>query len=379
MKILVAMDSFKGSLNSREANGAVNDGIKKACPTAYVLQYQIADGGEGTVEALLQKQDYERITVKVTDPLGRKVNAQYCIISEKKTAVMEMSQAAGLTLLKENERNPIYTTTFGVGEMIRDAIGRGILDFVIGIGGSATNDAGIGMLQALGYEFKDENGKEVGFGSDGLSKVKSIRNDRVIPEIYDCQFRVACDVSNPLYGKQGCSMVFGRQKGAGPDLTYKMDAWMQQYAAVVKTILPHADADYPGAGAAGGLGYAFHTFLNAELVSGISLVLEWSGIEEAVRQADIVITGEGKLDAQTLMGKTPFGVAQIAKKFGKPVIALAGAVGSDTETLNDNGIDAFFPIVDCARTLEEAMDKTVAYENLKRTAEQVMRLIGRRE
>jgi len=376
MKVLVAMDSFKGSLSSAEANRAVQEGILQASPKTEVTCYPIADGGEGTVEALLQNQEYERINIKVTGPLGGMVDAYYGILPVKNLAVMEMAVAAGLTLLGPEDRNPLYTTTYGVGEMIRDAITRGIRDFVIGIGGSATNDAGIGMLQALGYEFTDENGVEVGFGAEGLSKVKKISTINALPELSDCRFQIACDVSNPLCGEQGCSLIFGPQKGADQETAQKMDAWMRRFAETVRISFPQADEKGFGAGAAGGIGYAFRTFLHAKLEPGISIVFKWNGMEEELKKADLVITGEGKLDGQTLMGKTPVGVAKLAKQYGKPVIALAGVIGRGADALHDHGIDAYFPILDQPRSREEAMTIEVAYENLKHTAEQVMRLVG---
>lgn len=256
-------------------------------------------------------------TVTVTGPLGTPVEAVYGILDDSKTAIIEMSAAAGITLVDEPNRNPLYTTTYGVGELIRDAIGNGCRDFIVGIGGSATNDGGIGMLQALGYEFWDNNGQPVPFGANGLSKIATIHDTHVLPDLKNCHFKIACDVTNPLCGPQGCSAIFGPQKGATPDMIRQMDQWLTTYANITREKYPNADPDHPGTGAAGGLGFAFLSYTNAILQSGIQIILEETRLESCIKDADIVITGEGRLDGQTIMGKAPIGVAAIAKNTTK--------------------------------------------------------------
>ena len=375
MRVVVAIDSFKGSMSSLEAGEAISKGIKKAHKDAEVEIRPLADGGEGTVEALSIGMGGKLINVDVTGPVGRKVNAVYGIVDSSKTAIIEMSQAAGITLVSGDEKNPLYTTTFGVGELIKDAINKGCRHFVVGIGGSATNDCGIGMLQALGYEFLDKEGKQVGFGAIGVRDIVSIRDENVIKELSECYFRVACDVNNPLCGDLGCSAIYGPQKGATKEMVADMDGWLKSYSKIVKEKYPDADCEYPGTGAAGGLGYAFFNFTNSKLESGIKIVLDETKLEEYVKDADIVVTGEGRLDHQTVMGKAPVGVANIAKKYNKKVIAFSGSVTEDAGVCNEHGIDAFFPILRRIVTLEEAMQTDTAKKNLTDTAEQVFRLL----
>lgn len=376
MKAVIAIDSFKGSLSSMEAGNAVLEGIKRAVPNAEVIVRPLADGGEGTVDALVCGMDGVKQRVTVTGPLGEPTDCEYGIIEETKTAVIEMSGAAGITLISPEQRNPLHTTTYGVGEVIKDAITKGCRRFIVGIGGSATNDGGIGMLQALGYGFLDEEGKQVPFGAKGLEKLQKITAENVIPELSECQFRVACDVTNVLCGENGCSAVYGPQKGATPSMIADMDKWLDNYAAVAKKNYPKADAGQAGTGAAGGLGFAFLTFTNAVLESGIKIVLDETQLENYIRTADIVVTGEGRLDGQTAMGKAPVGVAKLAKKYGLPAIAFAGSVTKEAVLCNQNGIDAFFPILRGIVTLEEAMNTENAKENLAAAAEQAFRLFG---
>ena len=375
MRVVVAIDSFKGSMSSLEAGEAISKGIRNAHMDAEVEIRPLADGGEGTVEALSIGMGGGLINVDVTGPVGRKVNAVYGIVDSSKTAIIEMSQAAGITLVSGDEKNPLYTTTFGVGELIKDAINKGCRHFVVGIGGSATNDCGIGMLQALGYEFLDKEGKQVGFGASGVRDIVSIRDENVIKELSECYFRVACDVNNPLCGDLGCSAIYGPQKGATKEMVADMDGWLKNYSKIVKEKYPDADCEYPGTGAAGGLGYAFFNFTNSKLESGIKIVLDETKLEEYVKDADIVVTGEGRLDHQTVMGKAPVGVANIAKKYNKKVIAFSGSVTEDAGVCNEHGIDAFFPILRRIVTLEEAMQTDTAKKNLTDTAEQVFRLL----
>lgn len=375
MKITVAIDSLKGSLTSMEAGEAVKEGIQRVYPDAVVHVSPLADGGEGTAYALTKGMGGQWISMQARGPLGTPVACGYGIIREKKTAIMEMSATAGITLLREEEKNPMQTTTYGVGEMIRDAIQRGCRKFLVGIGGSATNDGGIGMLQALGFGMLDRNGNQVSKGAKGLAELKRITNDHVIPELSECSFRIACDVTNPLCGEMGCSAVFGPQKGADWEMISKMDQWMKEYAVLAGKAYPNANMEQPGAGAAGGLGFAFLTFTNAVLESGIEMVLKETGLSYYIQNSDLVITGEGRLDGQTIMGKAPAGVAKIAKEYGKPVIAFAGSVEKAAVSCHDAGIDAFFPILREIVTIDEAMDSEKAAENMKDTVEQVFRLI----
>lgn len=376
MKVVVAIDSLKGSLSSLEAGEAIKSGVLNAIPDAEVCVRPLADGGEGTVEALALGMGGELKTVEVTGPLGEKVNCLYGILEESKTAILEMSGAAGITLVADEERNPLHTTSYGVGEVIKDAIANGCRHFIVGIGGSATNDGGIGMLQALGYGMLDKNGNQVPFGAKGIKEIVTITDDQVIPELKECSFRIACDVTNPLCGERGCSAVYGPQKGATPEMVKKMDAWLSDYAKLVAAKYEKADAEYPGTGAAGGMGFAFLAYTNAVLESGIKIILEETKLEDYVKDADIVVTGEGRLDGQTAFGKAPIGVAKIAKKFDKTVLAFAGAVTKDAVVCNEHGIDAFFPILRRIQTLQEAMTPEIARDNMVTTVEQVFRLIN---
>lgn len=373
MKIVIAIDSFKGSLSSMQAGNAVKEAALRLKPDAAVVVKPLADGGEGTVEALAGF-NAKTVELFVSDPIGRPVKAAYCILNDTNTAVIEMAASAGITLVSGEERNPLETTTYGVGELIRDAINRGCRRFIIGIGGSATNDGGTGMLTALGYEFLDGAGQPIPLGAKGLEKLYRIEDKNVLPQLKECTFRIACDVNNPLCGELGCSAVYGVQKGATPQMIRDMDLWLKNYA-----LLAGADPEVPGAGAAGGLGFAFLAFTNAELKSGIDIVLEEIRLEQEITDADLVITGEGRLDSQSVMGKAPVGVAKLAKKYGKTVIAFSGCVTEEAEVCNDHGIDAFFPVLRTVCTLEEALDCENAYKNLKATAYQVLRLFWRND
>ena len=376
--IIVAVDSFKGSMTSLEAGNAIKNGIKDIHPDWNITVYPVADGGEGTLEALTYHQSVTKRTCTVTGPLGNPVEASYLWYGRgsERTAVIEMAQAAGLPLVPAGKRNPLYTTTYGVGELIRDAIDQGCRKFIIGIGGSATNDAGIGMLQALGYYFYDKDGRDISFGAKELAKITDIGLEDVLHDLSKCHFRIACDVKNPLVGEQGCSKVYGPQKGATVKDIEEMDRSMDRFADLVeqiagcdrKGIFPNGDRNTPGAGAAGGLGYAFLMFLNGVLQPGIDIVLDEIRLEEAIAQADLVITGEGRMDAQTLMGKTPAGVAGFAKKYGKPVIAVAGCFGEDVIQCRQSGL--FYDCVAVNDILSEqerihAMEKENAINHLR--------------
>jgi len=383
-KILVAVDSFKGSMTSLGAGNAIEKGIKSILPDAEIRVRPVADGGEGTTEALIYGRDgVSRERCSVTGPLGDKITAEYTIYdaADGRTAVMEMAAAAGLPLVPENRRDPMHTTTYGVGEMINDAVSKGCERFIIGIGGSATNDGGIGMLQALGFSCLDVNGHEVPYGAEGLGVLERIvipgkmlvhknsselavadpvdtpivgtaaisgagavdescvDDDDFAYRLSRCTFSIACDVTNPLVGELGCSRVFAPQKGADAETVEIMDGYMKNYADVVeRSAEGKSDRNTPGAGAAGGLGYAFLMFLGGKLMPGIDIVLSEIGLEADVEWADTVITGEGRIDAQTMMGKTPLGVAKLAKKHGKYVIAIGGCLGDGAENCVKEGL-----------------------------------------
>lgn len=375
MKVVVAIDSLKGSMTSMEAGRAIREGILNVLPDTEVIVKPLADGGEGTTEALVEGLGGELVETEVHGPLETPVKAVYGVIKETGTAIMEMAAAAGIILVGKDKR-PLDATTYGVGEMIRDAVRRGCREFIIGIGGSATNDGGIGMLTALGYEFLDARGAAVGIGAGALGKVASIRTGRVLPELKECRFRIACDVTNPLCGVNGATYIYGPQKGVTEDLRDSLDEAMASYAQVIRDCLGTDHRESEGAGAAGGLGFAFLSCLNADLQPGIGLVMDAVDMEKTMEGADLVFTGEGRLDGQTAMGKAPVGIAKLAKKHGAKVVALAGAVIEGAEKCNENGIDAFFPILRRIVTLDEAMDPETAKENMVRTAEQVIRLVS---
>lgn len=375
MNIVVAVDSFKGSLSSLEAGTIIKNAIEKVMPDAEVYVRPLADGGEGTVEALTLGMGGTLEKVKVTGPLGTPVECIYGILAHSRTAIIEMAGAAGITLVAKQDRNPLNTTTYGVGEVIKDAISKKCRHFIIGIGGSATNDGGIGMLQALGYGMLDQDGKQVPFGAKGLKALETITDEAIIPELKECTFKIACDVTNTLCGEQGCSAVFSPQKGATPAMITQMDQWLAYYAALTAQKYPHADAAQAGTGAAGGLGFAFLSYTNAALASGIRIVLEETKLEDYIRSADLVVTGEGRLDEQTIYGKAPIGVAHTAQKYGKKVIAFSGCATEGAAACNTHGIDAFFPILRDVQTLSEAMQPENARKNLSATVEQVFRLI----
>ena len=375
MKVVVAIDSLKGSMTSMEAGRAIREGILNVLPDTEVIVKPLADGGEGTTEALVEGLGGELVETEVHGPLETPVKAVYGVIKETGTAIMEMAAAAGIILVGKDKR-PLDATTYGVGEMIRDAVRRGCREFIIGIGGSATNDGGIGMLTALGYEFLDARGAAVGIGAGALGKVASIRTGRVLPELKECRFRIACDVTNPLCGVNGATYIYGPQKGVTEDLRDSLDEAMDSYAQVIRDCLGTDHRESEGAGAAGGLGFAFLSCLNADLQPGIGRVMDAVDMEKTMEGADLVFTGEGRLDGQTAMGKAPVGIAKLAKKHGAKVVALAGAVIEGAEKCNENGIDAFFPILRRIVTLDEAMDPKTAKENMIRTAEQVIRLVS---
>ena len=375
MKVVIAIDSLKGSLSSMEAGMAIKDGILAAKPDAEVIVKPLADGGEGTTDALIEGMNGERIDLTVTGPMHTPVDAYYGYLKDTNTAVMEMASAAGITLVPDSEKNPLLATSYGVGEMINDAIQRGCRNFIIGIGGSVTNDGGIGMLKALGVRFLDENGEDAGEGGQALAKVARIDVSGMNPLLKECHIQVACDVNNPLCGENGSTYVYGPQKGVTEDMKKTLDEAMAHFARVTSETLENDYMNTPGAGAAGGLGYAFLAYTGAALTPGIELILDAVGLEEELSGADVVVTGEGRLDFQTAMGKAPVGVARIAKKYNAKVIAFAGSVTKEATACNKEGIDAFFPILRGVCTLAEAMDPVTARNNMTATVEQVFRLL----
>ncbi len=378
MKVVIAMDSFKGSMSSMEAGLAARAGVLRAVDAQVVVK-PLADGGEGTTRALVDGLGGEYVSVRVSGPLGEPVTAKYGILPGGRTAVMEMAEAAGLALLPRESLDPWRADTRGVGEMILDALGRGCREFVVGIGGSATTEGGIGMLRALGWRFFDSAGGEVRELRD-MDRIASIDGSGVAKELGECRFSVACDVKNPLLGRTGAAYVYGPQKGLGPGDLHEVDMKLAGFASAAEAHFHTDNWLTPGAGAAGGLGFAFLSFLpGTRLLPGARLVMEAAGIEEELRDADIVVTGEGRLDYMSTLGKAPVELAKLAKRHGALVLAFAGGIARDAGTCIDEGIDAFFPIVREAATLDEAMDPKNAAENMELAVEQVFRLIGRQK
>lgn len=372
MKVVVAIDSFKGSLSSIQAGESAKRGILRAFPNAEVKVMPVADGGEGTLDAVLSAVKSEVVEVEVTLPTGERGIARYGIL-EDGSAFVEVAEAVGLTRVPLERRDPMTATSYGLGELLRHAIvERGCRRFTVGLGGSATNDGGLGMLEALGYRFADG---QVSRGAVGLCEVRFVDSSSALPELSECHFTLACDVKNTLCGDNGCSMIFALQKGAEEDDLAVMDEWMSGYADVVERHIPTATRLAEGSGAAGGLGFAFMGVLGARMRAGIEVVAEATGLEREVSTADVIVTGEGRLDGQSVMGKAPVGVASVGKKYSLPVIALAGCVREDATALLDCGIDAYFPIVQAPCTLEEAMEESRAVKNLEATAYQVFRLM----
>lgn len=375
VKVVVAIDSFKGSLSSLELGNAIEKGIKKVYSKAEVIKVPIADGGEGTVEALVEGTGGKFVEIEVHDPLMQPIRAKYGILGNGKTAVIEMATASGLPLVPLDKRNPEKTTTFGTGELVKDALKKGAREFIIGIGGSATNDGGLGMMQALGYKFYDKDGKELGQGGEIMEKVDSIDTTGALPELKESTFLVASDVDNPFHGPRGAAHIYGKQKGADDKMVERLDEGLKHLAQILEKKFDKEIGNRSGAGAAGGLGGGLIAFLDATLKPGIEIVLQEVGLEKDLKGADFAITGEGRIDAQTVMGKAPSGVAKLCKKHGIPVIALAGAVSDDAEKTHEIGIEAIFSIMKYPITLHEAMKKNVAEKFVEKTAEEIFRLI----
>lgn len=376
MKFVLAPDSFKGGMTAKEAADAMQAGLQKIFPEAVFEKVPMADGGEGTVQSLVDATNGHIIDKQVTGPLGNSVQAKYGILGNGETAVIEMASASGIQFVNDQTHNPLITTTYGTGELMLDAMSQGIKQIILGIGGSATNDGGAGMAQALGAKLLDENNQQLSFGGGQLGQLDHIDVSGINPSVKTTKIIIASDVTNPLVGPDGASAVFGPQKGATPEMVKTLDTNLQHYAEIIKRDLHHDLANLPGAGAAGGLGAGLLAFTNSEMQKGIDIVIEYSHLKERAQGADYVFTGEGGIDFQTKFGKTPYGVAQATKSVSPnaPVIVLAGNVGSGIDSLYDkNAIDAIFPIVPGVTTLDQAIAD--GPKNLALLAENVGRLI----
>jgi glycerate kinase len=371
VKIVVAPDSFKGSLTALEVSDAIEKGIREVFPEAEIIKIPMADGGDGTVECLVNATGGEILREKVIGPLGNEILAHYGILGDKKTAVIEMAAASGLTLVPENKRNPLITTTYGTGQLIKAALNQGCRKMIIGIGGSATNDGGAGMVQALGVKLLDQEGKEVGFGGGELKKIVKIDISCMDNRLFDIKVLVASDVNNPLCGPQGASRIYGPQKGATPEIIEELDKSLSYFAELIKRDLNKDIKDMPGAGAAGGLGASLMAFLSAELRPGIEIMIEAVKLEQAIKDADLVITGEGKIDSQTIYGKAPIGVAKIAKKYNVPVVAVAAIIEEDSRIFQSYGIDTLIKVSEPPMSLTEP--KTEKVWLIKKSIKQFLR------
>ncbi|RFB12518.1 glycerate kinase [Bacillus sp. HNG] len=371
MKILIAPDSFKGSVTAIEAALSIEKGIINAFPHAETKLIPMADGGEGTMENLITSTAGHKVAVTVTGPLGKPIEAFFGVLGDNETCIIEMASASGLDLISFSERNPLTATTFGTGELIKRALDDGYRKFVLAIGGSATNDGGVGMLQALGIQILDKSGNDIGFGGGALSQIHEVRMDHFDKRIYESHFLIASDVENPLVGDNGASHVFGPQKGATDEMVQILDQNLTHWANVVEQVTGIRLHDMPGAGAAGGIGGAFQAFFPSTMKRGIDVVIQYSKLVDHLEDVDLVITGEGQVDFQTAFGKTPMGVAQTANKLNIPTIIIAGSVGKGIQTLYQFGVIAVFSIINRPLRLEDAMQETKKL--LEQTAEQVCR------
>ncbi|HFQ5345093.1 TPA: glycerate kinase [Vibrio vulnificus] len=369
MKIIIAPDSYKESLTAMDVAIAIEKGFKQVLPDAHYVKLPMADGGEGTVQSMVDATGGTIIAHTVTGPLGQRVDGFFGLLGEGKIAVIEMAAASGLHLVSPELRNPLITTTLGTGELIKAALDHGVEHIIVGIGGSATNDGGIGMAQALGIKLLDAHGNALGYGGGELAKLATIDCSQLDPRLAQVRLEVACDVDNPLCGIKGASAVFGPQKGATPAMVTILDKNLAHYAAIIKQQLGVDVRDMAGAGAAGGMGAALLGLLNAELRPGIEIVMDAVRLDEIVADADLVITGEGRIDSQTIHGKTPIGVARTAKKHGLPVIGIAGCLSADCGVVHEHGLDAVFAVVNRSVDLPTALAE--AAENVELTARNV--------
>ncbi|MBW7985769.1 glycerate kinase family protein [Lactobacillus helveticus] len=378
MKFVLAPDSFKESMTAAEVCQAMEKGIRKAIPEAEIISIPMADGGEGTTDSLIDATNGQKHFLTVTDPLGKKVNAYYGILGDQKTAIIEMAQASGLTYVAKNNRTTetiMRTTTYGTGELINDALKHNVNKIIIGLGGSSTNDGGAGMAQAIGVKFFDQANHEITtkLGGGDLNKIAKIDLSAINPQLKDVQILIASDVTNPLTGQNGASAVFGSQKGADAQTVEKLDQNLSHYATLIQQTINKDVATIPGSGAAGGLGAGLLAFTNATIHHGVELIAHETHLADKIKGADFVFTGEGGTDFQTKFGKTPYGVAQIAKKENIPVISLAGYLGEGIEQLYDEGFTAIFGILDKAEDIRQALKN--GPKNIERTTENIMRLI----
>lgn len=374
MKIIIAPDSFKESLTALEVANAIEQGFKHVFPYAEFCKVPMADGGEGSVQSLVDATNGSLVEVEVTAPLGNKTTAFFGLSGDKQTAFIEMAAASGLHLVPFEQRNPLMTTTFGTGELINAALDYGVKKIILGIGGSATNDGGVGMLQAVGFSFKNAEGEEIGFGGGALNQIDTISLEKRDPRLTQVEFEVACDVDNPLCGERGAAAVFAPQKGATASMVTLLDNALAHFANIVRQKLDIEIADKAGAGAAGGMGAGLLLLPKVQLKAGVQIIIEATNLAEKIQNADLVITGEGRMDAQSIAGKTPIGVAKLAKQFGKPVIAIVGCLRDDYPVVYQHGIDAVFPIIKQLGSLEETLQS--GKENLCSCAENVARLLA---
>jgi glycerate kinase len=373
-KIVIAADSFKGSVSSLEVANAAEAAILKNFPDCKVLKIPMADGGEGTVDALIAALGGKEISCMVSGPLGQPVNAVYGILADQKTAVIEMASACGLTLVPEGDRNPLRSSTYGLGELIKDALARGSRHFLVGIGGSATNDAGTGMLQALGFKFLDHKGQELPLGGQILGDIHTVDYAAALPEFLTATFTIACDVDNPATGARGAAHVYARQKGADVQAIHTLEEGMKNFVEVIKLAKGIDVNTIPGSGAAGGLGAGFMAFANAALKPGAQIILDALNFQDIIKDADLVITGEGKLDQQTTMGKAPVSILKVAQQQNIPVIALGGCT-EDIHMLNSLGFLAVLPIIPYPVSMQRAMEKEFTIDNITRTLDQLFRFL----
>ncbi|MCP1439844.1 glycerate kinase [Erwinia persicina] len=369
MKIVIAPDSYKESLSAQQVATQIEQGFREIFPEAQYVKLPVADGGEGTVEAMVAATGGKTVRLRVTGPLGEEVDAFYGLSGDDSCAYIEMAAASGLELVPAARRDPLITTSFGTGELIRSALDKGVQRFIIGIGGSATNDGGAGMVQALGAKLLDSQGRQIGLGGGRLNDLATIDISELDARIKNCRFEVACDVTNPLLGKEGASAVFGPQKGATPELVEQLDNALAHYARIIRRDLDIDVLSIPGGGAAGGMGVALHAFCGAELRRGIEIVTEALGLDELVRDATLVITGEGRIDSQTIHGKVPIGVAKVAKRYNKPVIGIAGSLTKDVAVVHQHGLDAVFSVIYSICTLDDALEN--AADNVRMTARNI--------
>ncbi|MBN6065638.1 glycerate kinase [Aggregatibacter actinomycetemcomitans] len=374
MKIIIAPDSFKESLTALEVASAIEAGFKRIFPNAEYIKLPMADGGEGTVQSLVDATGGKLVECDVVAPLGNTVQSFFGLSGDGKTAIIEMAAASGLHLVAPEQRNPLHTTSYGTGELIKRALDLGVQHIILGIGGSATNDGGVGMLQALGIRFFNAQQQDIGYGGAALAQIARIDMAALDPRLAHVRIEVACDVNNPLCGERGASAIFGPQKGATPEMVAQLDAALAHFAEIAQRDCGKNIKDQPGAGAAGGMGGGLLLLPNVELKAGVQIVLENLQLADKVHDADLVITGEGRMDAQSILGKTPIGVARTAKQFNKPVIAIVGCLREDYEVVYEHGIDVVFPIIRQLAPLSEILQQ--GRENLVSAAQNIARLFA---